>query len=187
MRFMSMSKNDKTNVANDVKSSTGAPALSLTKISLSQLRKRLKGQVISPEDAEFDQARSLFYGGMDRRPGVIIRAANTADIAQVINLARETGVELAIRSGGHSVAGHSVTEGGILLDLKEMRGLNIDAEGRTAWVEAGLTTGEYTPQRIPMGWGLALEIPAQWASEVLPWEAASATWPASTGWRSTTC
>lgn len=111
---------------------------------ISELRAALAGRVITPEDAEYEEARTIFYGGIDRRPAFIVRAANVDDVSQVVSLARETGLELAVRSGGHSFAGHSATEGGVLLDLSEMRALHIDAEQRTAWVEPGLTAGEYT-------------------------------------------
>ena len=113
-------------------------------LSIPELRSSIKGQVILPGDAEYDEARTVFYGGFDRRPAMIVKVADTADVARVIALARETGLELAVRSGGHSNAGHSVTDGGILLDLSNLRTLNIDVEGRTAWVEPGLTAGEYT-------------------------------------------
>lgn len=103
----------------------------------------LSGRVITPEDAEYDQARTLFYGGFDRRPAVIVRVADDADVARVIALARETGLELAVRSGGHSIAGHSVSDGGIVLDLADMRGLEIDPQRRTAWAQTGLTSREY--------------------------------------------
>ncbi|WP_119069254.1 FAD-binding oxidoreductase [Aggregatilinea lenta] len=102
-----------------------------------------EGQVIGPDDAGYDAARTVFYGGIDRHPAAIVRAANAADVSRVVLLARETGQELAIRSGGHSVAGHSVSEGGIVLDLSTMKALEIDVEHRTAWAETGLTAGEY--------------------------------------------
>lgn len=104
----------------------------------------IEGRVIQPGDADYDSLRTVFYGNIDRYPALIVRAANTSDVVRVVTLARETGLELAIRSGGHSVAGHSVTDGGIVLDLRDMRKLAIDLEARTAWAEAGLTAGEYT-------------------------------------------
>lgn len=116
----------------------------LNSISIPQLRAALNGRVIAPDDAEYDKARTVFYGGVDRRPAVIVRVADADDVARVISLARETGLPLAVRSGGHSTAGHSVCEGGIVLDLSAMRALDIDVEHRTAWVETGMTAGEYT-------------------------------------------
>jgi len=115
-----------------------------TSISIPKLRSEFKSRVIAPSDLGYDEARTVFYGGIDRRPAIIIRVADSAEISRVVSLARETGLELAIRSGGHSVAGYCVSDGGIVLDLSDMRALEIDVEGRIAWAETGLTTGEYT-------------------------------------------
>jgi FAD/FMN-containing dehydrogenase len=114
------------------------------RISIPQLRAIINGRVIAPGEAEYDRARTVFYGGFDRRPAVIVRAADTADVSRVISFARETGLELAVRSGGHSNAGHRVSDGGIVLDLSDMKDLRISAKQRTAWAQTGLTTGEYT-------------------------------------------
>jgi FAD/FMN-containing dehydrogenase len=101
-------------------------------------------RTIRPEDPDYDEARTIFYGWIDRRPAMIVRVADAEDVARVVGTAREGGLELAVRSGGHSVAGHSVSDGGIVLDLSEMKGLDIDPDARTAWAETGLTAGEYT-------------------------------------------
>ena len=116
----------------------------IKELSIPQLRATLNGRIITPDDAEYDKARTIFYGGNDRRPLAIVRVANSTDVSRVVSLARETGIELAVRSGGHSNAGHGVTEGGIVLDLSHLRDLQIDVERRTAWAETGLTAGEYT-------------------------------------------
>ena len=113
-------------------------------ISTQQLASDFKGRVISPGDPDYDQARTVFVGGIDRRPAAIVRVADADDVARGIVLARENGLELAVRSGGHSGAGHGVSDGGLVLDLADMRALDIDVEGRTAWAETGLTAGEYT-------------------------------------------
>jgi len=115
-----------------------------TAISVPRVRAEFDGRVIAPGDAGYDQARTVFYGGFDRRPAVIIRPADAAEVASVVTLARDSGVELAVRSGGHSTAGHSVSDGGIVLDLGDMKTLDIDVDGRTAWAQTGLTAGEYT-------------------------------------------
>jgi FAD/FMN-containing dehydrogenase len=104
----------------------------------------IKGRILTPEDPDYDRARTVFSGSVDRRPALIARVADAGDVARVITLARDTDTELAVRGGGHSMAGHSATEGGILLDLSAMRGLEIDPEGRSAWVETGLTAAEYS-------------------------------------------
>lgn len=112
--------------------------------SIAELRPTFKGKIIAPDDPAYDQARATFYGGIDHHPAMIVRAQDTEDVVRAVALARETGMELSVRSGGHSVVGHSVSDGGIMLDLSEMRDLQIDVEGRTAWAEAGLTAGEVT-------------------------------------------
>ena len=109
-------------------------------LSISELRKTFK-HVIAPEDAGYDKARTVVAGDIDRRPAVIIQVTTANEVAEVIALAKETGLELAIRSGGHSIYG--VSDGGIVLDLSPMKDLQIDAKQKTAWAEAGLTAIEY--------------------------------------------
>jgi FAD/FMN-containing dehydrogenase len=111
---------------------------------LSTLRASVTGRVIGPEDSGYDEARTLFYGGFDRRPTAIVRVADSDDVAKVVSFAGETGSPLAVRSGGHSVAGHSVINEAIVLDLSDMRGVEVDAAERTAWAQAGLTAAEFS-------------------------------------------
>jgi FAD/FMN-containing dehydrogenase len=113
-------------------------------LSTPQLAEEFKGRVIGPEDPDYDAARTVFPGGIDHRPTVIVRVADADDVARGIILARETGQQLGVRSGGHSASGLGVPDGGICIDLSDMNALEIDVEGRTAWAEAGLTAGEYT-------------------------------------------
>ena len=115
-----------------------------TALSIADLRSTFRGRIIAPGDPEYDSARATFYGGIDRHPAVILRVQNAEEAARVVSLARQTGMELAIRSGGHSVAGHCVSDGGIVLDLSDMRDLQINVENKTAWAEAGLTAGDVT-------------------------------------------
>jgi len=113
-------------------------------IPISKLREDLRGEVITPEDAGYDAARAVFPGNIDRHPAVVISPVDAREVAAVVSLARDSGSELAVRSGGHSGPGFGVSEGGIVLDLSAMKALDIDADGRTAWAETGLTAGEYT-------------------------------------------
>src|SRR3954451_18701505 len=113
-------------------------------IPLSDLRAELNGNVIAPEDPGYDDARGVFFTGFDRRPAAVVRAADASDVSRIVNLARETGAELAVRSGGHSRAGHGTSEGGIVLDLSEMNAVDIDVDGRTAWAQPGVKAGDYT-------------------------------------------
>ncbi len=118
----------------------------MTKIdsAIAALRTGFSGTLILPGDATYDTARALMSGGNDKRPGVIARPKSAADVQRIVNIARDTGVEFAIRSGGHSGAGHSTTEGGLVLDLHDMKRIEIDPAGRTAWAETGTTALEVT-------------------------------------------
>ena len=102
----------------------------------------ISGRLIRPGDAEYDEARTPFYGGVDPRPAAIVRVADANDVSRVISFVRDTGTEFVVRSGGHGVAGYGVPDGGIVLDLKDMRALEIDAERRSAWAQTGLTAVE---------------------------------------------
>ena len=118
--------------------------LDVTTASIAELREVLDGRVITPDDAGYDDARAVFYRSFDRRPAAIARPLDAGEVSRVVSVARESGLELAVRSGGHSLAGHGVSEGGIVLDLSSMRALGIDPAGRTAWAATGLTAAEYT-------------------------------------------
>ena len=113
-------------------------------ITRSHLDDRVRGRVIVPGDDDYDERRTVFLGGIDRRPAAIVMAADADDVARTVMFASETGAELAVRSGGHSGAGHSTTDGGIVLDLRDLSALEIDVDARTAWVQPGLTAAEYT-------------------------------------------
>jgi FAD/FMN-containing dehydrogenase len=104
----------------------------------------LKGEVIAPDDPSYDEARHVFFKGFDRRPAAIARVAGADDVSRVVSVARDRGLELAVRSGGHSRAGYGTSEGGIVIDLSGMKAVDIDADGKTAWVETGITASEYT-------------------------------------------
>ena len=119
--------------------------------SISELRALFNGRVIAPDDPRYEQARTVFYGGIDCHPAAIVRVADAGDVSRLVSVAREAGIELAVRSGGHSNAGHGTTEGGIVLDLSAMNDLQINVEDKTAWAEAGLTAGEYVAQTAAYG------------------------------------
>jgi FAD/FMN-containing dehydrogenase len=117
---------------------------STTPNQLSTLRASLRGRLITPEDSDYDQARTLFMGGFDRRPAAIARPADAADVARAIFFARDSEWPLAVRSGGHSGAGHSCAEGGLVIDLHDMKAAIIDVGAATAWAETGMTAAEYS-------------------------------------------
>jgi FAD/FMN-containing dehydrogenase len=113
-------------------------------IDVDQLRQTVRGRVVTPDDADYDALRTVTLGDIDSRPAAIVLVADAADVSALVSLARETGLELAVRSGGHSAAGHSTIDGGVVLDLRELNGLDVDVEGRTAWAGSGLSAGEVT-------------------------------------------
>jgi hypothetical protein len=106
------------------------------------LRGSVSGRVIEPGDPDYDAARKVMFGGIDRRPAAIVRVAGVEDIRAVLGVARETGAELAIRSGGHSAKGDSTTDGGLVIDVRDMHTIDIDPVAKTAWAETGLSAAE---------------------------------------------
>jgi FAD/FMN-containing dehydrogenase len=107
------------------------------------LRARFAGQVILPEDPEYDQARSVFNVMHAKRPAVIARCTSTSDVAAAVDFARQHGLVVAVRSGGHSVAGLGTCDGGILIDLAGLKRIDVDPEARTARAGGGVLWGEF--------------------------------------------
>jgi len=119
-----------------------------------QVRADFRGEIVEPSDARYDDLRGVFNGMFDRRPAVILRPYGAADVIRGIGLARMSGLPLAIRGGGHSVAGFSSVEGGIVLDLRAMKGIRVDPVRRTVRAQAGLNWGEL--DRETQAFGLAV-------------------------------
>ena len=150
-------------------------------ISIHDLRSDLNGDVIGPEDAAYDEARQVFFKGVDRRPAAVVRVAGADDVARVVTFARESGLELAVRSGGHHRAGYGTSEGGIVIDLSGMRALDIDVDANTAWVETGITAGSTPASSVSGGVPRAWATLARSGSAGSPSGAESAFWSAGTG------
>ena len=115
-----------------------------TDLDIEALRNRVAGRVIGPNDDDYETARRVMFGGIDRHPAAIVRVSGVDDIRAVIETARDTGLELAIRSGGHSAKGDSTTEGGIVLDLADMHAIEVDPNTKTMWAEGGATALQVT-------------------------------------------
>ena len=116
----------------------------ITPSTADDLRTRLTGRVLTAGDEGYDAARVVVLGGTDPHPAVIARPVDDADVAAVVSYARDNGLALAVRSGGHSGAGYSTVDDGIVLDLRDLNRIDIDVDDRTAWVESGVTAGEFT-------------------------------------------
>jgi FAD/FMN-containing dehydrogenase len=110
--------------------------------SFESLADRLAGGVITPDHPSYDDARAVWNGMIDRYPAAIARCASPDDVAEVIRFARISGLQLAVRGGGHNVAGTAVVDGGIVADLSPMRAVRIDDSRRTVHVQGGATWGE---------------------------------------------
>jgi FAD/FMN-containing dehydrogenase len=108
-----------------------------------QLRARIDGELIGAEDAGYDEARQVFFKGIDKRPLAVARVASADDVATVVSAARDSGLDLAVRSGGHSRAGYGTVDGGLVIDLSRANGVEIDPDNRTAWAETGAKAGDY--------------------------------------------
>jgi FAD/FMN-containing dehydrogenase len=103
---------------------------------------RLRGEVIRPGGASYEQARKLYNGMIDKRPALIARCANVADVIAAVNFGREQGLRTAIRGGGHNGAGFGSCDDGLVIDLSGLKGIRVDPAARTVCVEAGCTTGD---------------------------------------------
>jgi FAD/FMN-containing dehydrogenase len=114
----------------------------------------VRGAVIQPGDAAYDEARAVYNAMIDKRPALIVRARDVADVIATVNFARENQVLLAVRGGGHSGPGLGTVEGGVVLDLGLMHGIRVDPVNRTARVEGGATLGEVHHATEPFGLAL---------------------------------
>ncbi|HEX4678396.1 MAG TPA: FAD-binding oxidoreductase [Gaiellaceae bacterium] len=132
---------------------TIASAGVLDATALDELREGFRGEVIEPGSAAYDESCTVFNGMFGRRPATILRPAGTADVIRAIGLARLSGLPLAIRGGGHSVAGFSMCDGGIVIDTRGLKGIRVDPNKKTARAQAGVNWGEF--DRETQAFGLA--------------------------------
>jgi len=131
-------------------------ATTLSPELITELRGKVRGAVLAPGESGYDPARTIWNAMIDRRPALIIRAAGAADVIQAVTLARTHGLVIAIKGGGHNIAGNAVGDGGLMLDLSAMKSVRIDPRARTARVEPGVTLGEF--DREAQAFGLATPV-----------------------------
>src|SRR5438876_7542882 len=118
---------------------------------LMDFRQRHRGPVIDAEDAGYDPARLTFNGMIDRRPELIVRPLDVEDVVSAVSLAGEMDLPVAVRGGGHSVAGHCIGEGGLVVDLRLLRGVTVDPEARTATCGGGSLWEDLDPACLRHG------------------------------------
>ena len=114
----------------------------MTNDATAALAKGLRGRLIQPADADYDAARALYNGMIDKRPAFIARVANVADVIAAVNVAREEGLLLAVRGGGHNGPGLGSCNGGLVIDLSTLKSVRVDPSSRTVRVDAGCTSGD---------------------------------------------
>jgi FAD/FMN-containing dehydrogenase len=124
--------------------------------ALAQLRRTLGGEIILPADASYEEQRRIWNGSIDRFPALIARCASVADVVEAVRFARQMGLLMAVRSGGHSFPGQSVCDDGIVIDLGLMKEVRVDDDARRVSVQAGVVLGELDAATQPFG----LAVPA---------------------------
>ncbi len=115
----------------------------MTRPTIDDLRRKVRAKVITPDDADYDAARAIHNGMFDRRPRAVVQAEQTADVMAAVDFARESGLELAVRGGGHSAPGFGTSDGGLVIDLGPMRSVHVDPAARTARAGGGTTWGDF--------------------------------------------
>jgi FAD/FMN-containing dehydrogenase len=115
----------------------------VTKSAIDTLKGALRGQLLQDGDAGYEQARRIWNATIDRKPALIACCAGVADVRRAVNFARENGLLLAVRGGGHHIAGSAIREGGLVIDLSPMKSVRIDPRRGRAYVEPGVTLGEF--------------------------------------------
>jgi FAD/FMN-containing dehydrogenase len=110
--------------------------------AVAELSERVRGPVLTPEASGYDEARSIWNGLIDKRPAVIVQCTGAADVVDAVNFAREQGLDLSIKAGGHNVAGNAVNDGGLVIDLSQMNGVHVDPDTGTVRVQGGATWGD---------------------------------------------
>ena len=109
-------------------------------------------ETLRPGEVGYDQVRQVWNAMVDRRPALIVRCRDTSDVVGAVALARREGLEIGVRCGGHSVVGHAVPEGGLMIDLTPMGGVRVDPERRRAWVQGGALLGALDVASQASGW-----------------------------------
>ncbi|HEV2344905.1 MAG TPA: FAD-binding oxidoreductase [Actinocrinis sp.] len=128
-----------------------APRARVDDTLIAELDGRFRGRILLPGDDGYDSARRVWNGMIDRRPALILRCAGTADVISALWLVRESGLPVAVRGGGHSLPGFSAIDGGVVLDLSDLRGLHVDVAGATARAQPGVTWGQFDHETQAFG------------------------------------
>jgi FAD/FMN-containing dehydrogenase len=136
----------------------GGGSASLDAAALDGLRASLRGQLVLKGDAGYDEARTIWNAMIDKHPALIVRCRGTSDVIRAVAFARDHDLLLAVRGGGHNIAGVALCDGGMVIDLTMMRSVRVDAKARRAWVEGGCTLGDFDHEAQAFGLATPLGI-----------------------------
>ena len=117
-------------------------AVRLVAAAAAEVSRTFRGELLKPGDAGYEEARKVHNGLVDKRPALIARCRQMADVADAIKLTQSLGLEMAVRGGGHNVAGRATIDGGVMIDLEPMKQIRVDPENRTLRAEGGVTWAE---------------------------------------------
>src|SRR5262245_11088895 len=139
---------DRSSLKPDLLEHLGTPAKNRSEKAISKeatetLKRKVKGQIALPTDSNYDEVRQIWNAMIDRRPALIVRCAEASDVPHAISFARENGLEISVRGGGHNIAGSALCDGGVTIDLSTMRRVSVDAEKKRAYVEPGATLADF--------------------------------------------
>ena len=130
----------------------------LSRQAVEEFRSRLRGTLVLPTDKDYDVARRVWNGMVNKRPAMIARCADANDAVASVNFVREHQIPLSVRGGGHNYAGKAVCDGGLVVDLSSMKRISIDRERRTARAQAGLRLGEFDRETQTIGLATTLGV-----------------------------
>src|SRR5579864_987414 len=126
-------------------------AVTIPESSVGELRRSLSGDVVTPEDPEYDAARKVWNGDIDRRPAAVAKCRSVDDVRAALAFALKEGLQVAVRSGGHSFPGHSIADGALVIDLRQINQVTVDPEARTVTVGGGAIWTEVDAATAPHG------------------------------------
>ena len=118
---------------------------------IAEFKAQIRGEVVLPADPSYDQVRQIWNAMIDKRPGMIVRCAGVRDVINAVNLAREHNLLLAVRGGGHNIAGNAVCDDGLMIDLSPLKSVRIDPDKRRAYVEPGACLGDFDHEAQAFG------------------------------------
>ena len=159
----------------------------LDEAAVATFKDSLRGELMGPDDLAYKDARMIWNRLIDKRPALIARCADANDVVRSVRFAREHELAVAVRGGGHNIAGNCVCDGGLMIDLSQMKGIQVDPEDARRAPSPGSRWASSTATHRFTGWPPQWASPPGWASPASPSAAAMAISPAGTAWLATTC